>query len=266
MRRTATYAALFALTLYGALYGQTLIRSSGSGGAGGGDTVNAPVAFASIPACAASEFFQPLNNSVYDLVYCNGSSTLSYYRNGTALTPPVNGDYSWDNQGTATVDATYGSIMLEGPASSSDNVRLRYKTAPETPYTITALVRVDTKVINFASAGLAFRQSSDGKIVTHGWDSPTPSLVSQKYTNSTTLSATYTQVDEPLGQPNLIWFRIADNNTNRIFSYSFNGTKWTQVHSVGRTDFLTADQVGFFVNPKNATYSARIEILSWLEE
>jgi len=63
--------------------------------------------------------------------------------------------------------------------------------------------------------------------------------------------------------------RIADNNTNRICSVSADGQNWIEVHSVGRTDFLTADQVGFMIRPTNSAtpnIGTGVSVLSWKAE
>jgi hypothetical protein len=61
------------------------------------------------------------------------------------------------------------------------------------------------------------------------------------------------------------FIRIADNGTNRLCSYSVDGQNWFQFHSVGRTDFLTATEVGFFANDASNTYECGITLLSWKE-
>src|SRR5262245_12386964 len=50
--------------------------------------------------------------------------------------PPNNGDFSWVNQGSATVVTTNGAIYLEDPASASGGLRIRTKTQPSTPYSV----------------------------------------------------------------------------------------------------------------------------------
>jgi hypothetical protein len=62
------------------------------------------------------------------------------------------------------------------------------------------------------------------------------------------------------------WIRIADNGTNRIISWSVNGLHFTQVHSVSRTDFITADEVGFFISDSaDNKHDPGLTLLSWAE-
>jgi hypothetical protein len=63
----------------------------------------------------------------------------------------------------------------------------------------------------------------------------------------------------------LIWLRIADNGTNRIVSFSVDGVLWTALHTVGRTDFITPNQVGFYVNAANATWGIGMFLVHWEE-
>jgi hypothetical protein len=183
------------------------------------------------------------------------------------FTAPVSGDFAWVNQGGASVDTTYGGIYLLGPAGAPLNIRARVKSAPSTPYTITAVILPLMPSINFIMGGLLFRESSSGKFhlwtilhdsATNGWQ-----LQSVKYTDATNWSAVYATLGTRYTG---LWFlRIADNATNRICSWSMDGQHFLQAHSVGRTDFLTADQVGFFVQAYNASWPVGMTLLSWVE-
>lgn len=54
-----------------------------------------------------------------------------------------------------------------------------------------------------------------------------------------------------------------DDGTNRICSLSNNGRNWWVFHSVGRTDFLTADHVGFYVSDNGSSRATGLTLLSW---
>lgn len=183
------------------------------------------------------------------------------------FTAPVDGDFAWVNQETASVDTTFGGIYLSDAANAALDIRLRKKAAPTVPYTITAVFRFDGLLVEFHQFGMAFRQASDGKLhvfslQTNGANSP-PFLGSNKYTDANNFSASYAQARYSSGP--LIFMRIADDNTNRICSYSADGQHWQVFHSVGRTDFLTADEVGFFILLQNGTYGMGVTLLSWKE-
>jgi hypothetical protein len=180
------------------------------------------------------------------------------------LTAPVDGDYSWINQGSATVTAGGGAIYLHGTAQSGVNAQMRVKSAPSTPYTITALVLPRFYWANSNGCGIGFRQSSDGKLALCRLfiNSSNFGLESTKYTSATALSAAYVTRATPPGL-NHIFLRISDNGTNRIVSYSMDGRNFETIHTVSRTDFLTADQVGFFVDSQNASFAASMTLASW---
>lgn len=182
------------------------------------------------------------------------------------LTAPVHGDFAWLNQGTATVTAGGGAIYLASPIEAAHAIRARIKTAPTPPYTITALILPHLKFANFNRCGLLFRQSSDGKIHSLSLyvNSSTFTLSSRKNTNETTFAIDYTTINIPPGL-NWIFLRIADDNANRILSYSVDGRNFYQLHSIARTDFLTADQVGFFTDTNNSVLPAAMSLISWRE-
>lgn len=181
------------------------------------------------------------------------------------LTPPVDGDFTWINQGSSTVTTTNGGIYLFTPAVEAANFRIRKK-SKTAPYTITVEMEHHIYAVATGAFGLCFRQSSDGKLATLHFQmgGNVINMFSAKYTNESTFSASYA------GSPVILFsfprfLRIADNNTNRVVSWSNDGQNFHIFHSVGRTDFLTADEVGFFVQSANATYPAAVTLLSWKE-
>lgn len=181
---------------------------------------------------------------------------------------PINGDFAWINQGGASVTVNDdGGIYLLAPANVGDSLRIRKKAAPSTPYTITAAFLINLALVDFHVAGVCWRQSSDGKLITlaAGTGNTFPNDLSMQcldYTNPTTFSATNQTLAYPFSH-GMIWFRMTDNGTNRIVSWSVDGRNFTQLFSEGRTTFLTADEVGFFVNSLNATWSASATLKSW---
>jgi Collagen triple helix repeat (20 copies) len=180
------------------------------------------------------------------------------------LTAPVDGDFAWINQGGASVDTTKGGIYLEVPAGAGENNRIRKKAAPATPYTITAGFIPNMAILNSATIGIGFRQSSDGKLVILGLQSSgnvLPFLV-EKYNSPTSVNSVYIN-NAVIPGGNMMWLQISDDGANRICRFSMDGQHFLQIHSVGRTDFLTADEVFFFVNAINATYATGMTLISW---
>jgi beta-xylosidase len=169
-------------------------------------------------------------------------------------------DWTWVNQGVATVANEAGGPEITAPALAGDNNRILVKAAPSTPYTVTANCVLTIVNANYCAAGLCFRQSSNGRLATIQWQ--TASFYAQKINNPTSYNSSYAVTATALTSN--VWLRIADNGSNRIVSYSSNGVTWTQLYSVGNTDFLTADQVGFFANSNNASNAVKIMLLSWV--
>jgi hypothetical protein len=237
---------------------------TGSGSPSGSDPADIVLtsAYASrVAAATEGRLFLPSNG-----LYVERDTSAAWVPWGPLfpMTAPVDGDFAWINQGGASVVTTFGGIYLTTPLSASVNYRIRKKAAPSTPYTITAWLLHNLTNVSNQSCGICFRQSSDGKLVIFALDASATgfSLGVFKFTNPTTFSATYvSRAAFALGPQ--ICLRIADNATNRICSVSTDGQNFKDIHSVGRTDFLTADEVGFFVNDQSNTIAAGMTLLSW---
>lgn len=192
---------------------------------------------------------------------------LSYWGPIFPITPPVLSQFTWVNQGNASVDDTYGGIYILAPAAGGDNYKILKKPAPTPPYKITAWILPHIYQANWNTCGLLWRQSSDGKMV-HlyvGMDSSaiyvdkadSPTSSHSGYTNTT--PHTYCRTGR-------LCLRMVDNGTTRVCSWSIDGYHFHQIHSVSRTNYITADEVGFFASSNNGTYPAAITLLSWKEE
>jgi hypothetical protein len=121
-----------------------------------------------------------------------------------------------------------------------------------------------------ASSGVGFgwRQSSDGKLVALGYGrtSTEGCFEGWKMNTATTWSGTTYFSHCVVNRSDIVWFRAIDNGTNRLVCWSPSGLAWQQIHSVGRTDFMTADQVGFYANALSATWLVGIRVVSWKED
>lgn len=67
-----------------------------------------------------------------------------------------------------------------------------------------------------------------------------------------------------------IFLKYTDNlSTTRTVSFSHDGINWTQMVSISRTDFLTPNQIGIFVNSlagyasTGGTVDTGMTVLSW---
>lgn len=183
------------------------------------------------------------------------------------MTPPVSGDFAWVNQGGASIDTTYGGVYLLTPAVA-DGLHIRKKAAPGRPYTITVFFLPLSFEVNYQALGLIWRESGTGKLVSFQLDCRVEktSLTISKHSSPTVWVADYTAVVlVPVASG--VWLQISEEAGagNRICRFSRDGQHWYQIHSVGRTDYLTADEVGVFVNAGNVTWAAAMTLLSWKE-
>lgn len=191
---------------------------------------------------------------------CNGSIWQWWIDGFLATIPAAVSTWTQVNAGSATFDDTYGAIRIKAPAAAGDNWRILAKTAPATPWTMTVYMEVFNFSVDFPGIGIGFRQSSNGMLHHFGLQNAAVSytnfrgFISRKYTDHDTSSTAYKTAESPLRSK--YWLRIADNGTNRICSYSLNGQDFTEFHSIGRTDFLTADQYVLMVQSINTTYDA----------
>ena len=252
-------------TLYYVTDTNELQRSNGASwesveGAGGSGGTTYSSAYASRPAAGtAGNLFLP--NDGYVVERDSGTAWVPW---GPLFpfTAPVSGDFSWVNQGSATVSTTNGGVYLFAPAVSGENLKIRIKSAPSTPYTITAAF-IHTRFYGTGNwAGLCFRESSTGLLHTFGFTGNL-SLYSSKFPGPTSSPTHYTNWGITGSTP--LFLRIQDDGTNRICSASHDGQNFMTMHTVTRLDYLTggADQVGFFVNTNNATLGTGMNLLSW---
>ena len=188
------------------------------------------------------------------------------------LTPPVDGDFSWVNQGSATKTTGNGYVAIADTDAGGDQLRMRVKSAPSTPYTITlGFLPTFAGGGSFGySAGMCVRQSSDGKVIVCGsayLQTTTPNgdyFVNQDFTAHNNFSANNQLIPGACAMwRGICWVRYIDNGTNRIWQVSADGLTWVDSFTEGRTTFLTADQVGFFVDPVDS--NAAITVVHWSE-
>ncbi len=195
------------------------------------------------------------------------------------LKPPVDGDFSWVNQGSATIGQTNGGLLtndgliLASVANTSAyNWRMRVKSAPTPPYTIdiAAIFAFNPQEAAQCLAlwGVGWRQSSDGKLHLAGWRRDAGSAGKCRWSNAkfsapSTYSAAYSLTEAYDPNSPLQFIRIEDDNTNRKIHLSSDGVNYLEAHSVGRTDFLTGDEVVFGISPYSSR--AQLTLLHWEE-
>ncbi len=176
------------------------------------------------------------------------------------FTKPVDGDYAWVDQGSASVDTANGGIYLSSPGGGSGG-HARVKTAPSTPYTVTVAFRFAQ--VGSTTLGLIFRESGSGKVQTFHLinNSNVLSIQSNKLNSLSSFDSSY-GIFVVHGIGSTCFLRIGDNGTLRKCYWSIDGQHWIELFSVSRTDFITANQVGFYVDDAAGT---TLHLLSWKE-
>lgn len=233
-----------------------------SGGGGGGSTVSSGP-LASLPtAGTAGNVYLP-TDGIYQ--YVDNGGTYLKYGPLQLLTEPVNADFSWVNQGAATVSTARGGVYLHNEGHAGESMSMRIKTIPTAPFVVTMACQIHMIAMSDLHCGMCLRETSSGKIVTNSAYST--GFVQYKYSGSTSFAGQYNTKALPRGYSGLHWFRIEDDGTNRITSVSDNGVTFQVLHSVGNTDYITADQIGFYVNAKAASQPSDIGlwVLHWDE-
>jgi hypothetical protein len=185
---------------------------------------------------------------------------------GFPMTPPVLTDFTWDNQGTGTANDNNGAIFLSAPALAGNNCRVLYKSAPSTPYTLTAaFIPVIINSQNYQKCGVGWRQSSDGKMVIAQYERDSSWL--RKHDNATSESSNYQQVNHhEYGFGGPTWVKLEDDGTNRKVYWGLDGTNWVLWHSHDRTNHMTANQLCFMASADNENWGSAMILLHWKEE
>lgn len=183
------------------------------------------------------------------------------------LTPIVPADFTWRNQGGASIstNSKNGEILV-APTSAGDNLRIREKNVPTAPYTVTLGFNFLSPLDNFYTAGLVLVESGSGKLVTfaNGGSNGLAGIGSSKFNNVSSFNSNYFDNDY---QPftGMLFLQLNDDGTNRNFRLSYDGENFLSLFSVSRTDFITPDKIGFFVNVNNAQLGAIGNFYSWVQ-
>ena len=225
-------------------------------------------AYAARPAAAVDgKLFLP--NDGYHLERDTGAAWAPWGPLFPMTVPPAAG-WSWDNQDGTVLSAANGPIILSKAADAGDEISVYYRNVTA-PYVITGAMMPPASWVDNNRCGFVFRQSSDGKLIFWGMQMVNGywQAILYKFTNSTTYSAFYnlymTQANQYLlGGAPLFW-RMEVDGANRIVSMSHDGVNFFVQYSVGRTDFLTADQVGIAIASFNGAYGTHASFISWKE-
>lgn len=232
-----------------------------------GSAIHRKEAFASRPAAGTEgRLFLPSDGFV---VQRENGTLWQSWGPSFPLVQPINSDFTWVNQGGASVTEDGGGIYLDAPIDASERYRVRVKTAPSPPYTLTAMILPNQLGVNYHMWGILWRNSGTGEIdsLNIAMVTTQPSCVElgRRLMNSaTSFNSVPTFTD--VGNPAPSFLRLVDDNVNRLFQYSRDGKNFQTLVSVARTNFITPDQIGWYVNVLNASFALGATLVHWKEE
>lgn len=182
------------------------------------------------------------------------------------FTPPPSAGWTSLNLGAATIAASLDGRALIAPSNGSVNsVRAEVRSLAAGNYTATACVEVAGHVANaWGPVGFVLKNSAGNPLIVFGleFSSGQSHLRLGKFNSPTSYNADYfSAMNTYVFYGPINWLRIRDNGTTRFFEYSYNGVDFLTVASHGRTDFLTANQIGWGGDPHSQAVVARLR--SW---
>ena len=176
-------------------------------------------------------------------------------QSGTGLT-------TWFHQNSAVATDTTVGVLLEGTNAVANNLSGLIKTAPSTPYTITALVALNGLMTQappiFNSVGIGFEDvGGAAQIVALAYNESFG--VFEAHVEEWSSGSAYVGLTgsvELQGLPNPVWLQISDDGTNVTFGISLDGEKFVSLYSAAKSGaYLSGSytNVGFFVNSADTT-------------
>jgi len=178
---------------------------------------------------------------------------------------------TWDmfsgvnTSGCSFVEDGAGLALVAPARGSGFNLIGHYMNVPTPPYQVTAAFEMCAPHKSYLGYGLSWR-SSGGAIASIdcvGIDGETHELSVRKFNSATSYNSGYLFM-KTMGP--VRWMRLTDDGTNRKVLFSADGSRWIELWSVARTDFLTPTQIGwqcFNENISGTTFGAVLRLLSW---
>lgn len=246
-----------------------------------GPQINSGLAASRPAASSADDLY--LNTDVPLVARDTGSAYENWGPLFPVTKPPVVADWTWDNQGSATLTQQGDALYLAAPWGTESGTfvnRILYRTAPSTPYVITALLLAAYDIFAegqniFPSFFLAHRQSSDSKFIAYNFEMNVSTVTTNQAVRHWNSATSYnSDARSRNAGPHRshffvpVWMRIRDDGTNRYWDCSADGHNWIEQYRVSRTTFLTPDQVGWGVRPSVGTLPTvnpgmGLSLLSW---
>lgn len=205
------------------------------------------------------------------------SDTITAYVNrgwpASVLTAPIPGSFSWLNQGSSTVQTTAG-IGIQSPLFNGVNIRAQ--TIPLTSgsnYTVTmAFTFMNAAVTDNGQYGIFLYNSTSGKLLSfhRQFFSGSPVWAINTWNSTSSFNATTNNIGSNynLATQGVLWARIGENGTNRVYSLSADGVLFSQVYSEAAGTWITPTHAGIGMSPSSTgstSLTASITLLSYTQ-
>lgn len=183
-----------------------------------------------------------------------GSIGTVYNADGASFTQPTLSQWSVTDQAPigATLTQTGPAITLFGPGGNLDNFGMALKPIPATPYSCIFNLKLAFAGTDFGGCGVLWFDSvnvytktlanlynaADGLLLQVGY-----AVDGFAHTHFSNLLLIALQVGG--------WFKLSDDGTHQKYWVSADGLTWLLLWSENSNTNVTANKVGFFVNPRN---------------
>lgn len=179
-------------------------------------------------------------------------------------------DFTNLNLGTGTViDDAHGGISMAMAQGAAPNARVIHKSAPSTPYTVTAhvLSGIGSNAAAENANVLGFRDSGDGKLSFISFHYGTNTITQYLTTPTSAAGAPANSSTQNVAFRPDYWLKIEDDGTNLKYYTSADGYNWWEQHSELRGFWFTTgpDQI-WWGGDNQGTDGEFIHLLSWAEE
>lgn len=178
--------------------------------------------------------------------------------------------FTQGNFGTSSVtDESDGTITISMEDRAGPNLVALYKTAPSTPYTLSAhiLTGVGHNASNENASVIGFRESSSNKIshISYHYFNSSFTQYLEDFNDDTGSPANSSQ--EPCPPRQDYWLRIEDDGTNLTYYRSADGYNWWEQHTELRGfHFDTGPDQILWGGDNQGDDGEMIHLLAWIEE
>lgn len=183
--------------------------------------------------------------------------------------PPAAASWTKQDYNSAVgtlVDAGGGVVLRNTAHDANDRPTVAYKAVPSAPYTVTAYLEATYNYDNYTHYGMVLRDGT-GAMVYMAIAAESGYWTKIYLTNTSgVITGTYASVT--LVSP-FKWFRIQDDNTNRIFFMSETGVagSWVEIFRHARTTGITPTGIGFMADARHSSQTTDFVVAckSWVE-